>query len=99
MQLAKVVGNVVATCKDPNLIGQKLLLVQPLDPDRKSVGRILVAVDSVGAGPGEEVFVVRGREASVPFLPDPVLPQPDPPLQQLPKPQQQKPQQQQEIQQ
>ena len=72
MQLAKVVGNVVATCKDPNLIGQKLLLVQPLDPDRKSVGRILVAVDSVGAGPGEEVFVVRGREASFPFLPDQV---------------------------
>ena len=72
MQLAKVVGNVVATCKDPNLIGQKLLLVQPLDPDRKSVGRILVAVDSVGAGPGEEGFVVRGREASFPFLPDQV---------------------------
>ena len=72
MQLAKVVGNVVATCKDPNLIGQKLLLVQPLDPDRKSVGRILVAVDSVGAGPGEEVFGVRGREASFPFLPDQV---------------------------
>ncbi|HAK54384.1 MAG: EutN/CcmL family microcompartment protein [Vicinamibacterales bacterium] len=69
MQLAKVIGDVVATCKDPNLVGQKLLLVQPLDPDHKPVGRVLVAVDSVGAGAGEEVFVVRGREASFPFLP------------------------------
>ncbi len=69
MQLAKVIGEVVASCKDPNLTGQKLLLVQPLDSDRKPVGRVLVAVDSVGAGAGEDVFVVRGREASFPFLP------------------------------
>ena len=69
MQLAKVIGDVVATCKDPNLVGQKLLLVQPLGPDREPVGRVLVAVDSVGAGAGEDVIVVRGREASFPFLP------------------------------
>ena len=69
MQLATVVGHVVATCKDPNLSGQKLLLVQPLGPDRAPAGRVLVAVDSVGAGVGEDVFVVRGREASFPFLP------------------------------
>ena len=69
MQLARVVGHVVSTCKDPNLLGQKLLLVQPLSPDRKPVGRVLVAVDSVGAGVGEVVFFVRGREASFPFLP------------------------------
>ena len=69
MQLANVIGEVVASCKDPSLTGQKLLLVQPLDPDRKPVGRVLVAVDSVGAGAGEDVFVVRGREASFPFLP------------------------------
>ena len=72
MQLAKVVGNVIATQKDPNLTGHKLLLVKSIDPHQKSTGPVLVAVDSVGAGVGEEVFVVRGREASFPFLPDQV---------------------------
>src|SRR3970282_1795596 len=69
MQIAKVIGQVVATRKDPTLIGIKLLLVQPLAPDRQPTGRPLVALDSVGAGAGEEIFFVRGREASFPFLP------------------------------
>jgi len=69
MQLAKVLGSVVATQKDPSLAGLKLLILQPLDPDRKAVGRQLVAVDSVGAGVGEEVFFVLGKEASFPFFP------------------------------
>jgi microcompartment protein CcmK/EutM len=72
MQLARVVGTVVCTRKEPALDGIKLLLVQPLTPERAPVGKPLVAVDSVGAGPGEEVFYVRGREASFPFLPDDV---------------------------
>ena len=38
-------------------------------PDRQPVGRPLVAVDSVGAGVGEHVFFVRGKEASFPFYP------------------------------
>jgi len=67
--LAKVIGTVVATRKDPGLVGTKLLVIQPLLPDRKHWGRALVAVDSVGAGASEEVFYVRGREASFPFLP------------------------------
>lgn len=69
MRLARVVGTVVATCKDAGLTGTKLLLIQPLCADRKPQGKPLVAVDSVGAGPQEEVFYVRGREASLPFLP------------------------------
>ena len=69
MQLAQVIGDVVATRKDPNLSGLKLLLIQPLAPDRQPVGRPLVALDSVGAGWREDVFFVRGREASFPFLP------------------------------
>ena len=51
------------------LLGIKLLLVQPLTPQREPAGRPLVAVDSVGAGVGEEVFFVRGKEASFPFYP------------------------------
>jgi len=70
MQLARVIGKVVATAKDPCLVGLKLLLLQPLSPTRESSGVPIVATDSVGAGAGEEVFFVRGREASFPFLPD-----------------------------
>ena len=69
MQLARVIGDVVMTRKDGNLEGITLLIVQPLAPDRTPVGRPLVAVDSVGAGIGEEVFFVRGKEASFPFHP------------------------------
>ena len=69
MQLARVIGDVVATRKDENLVGITLLVVQPLTPDRQPTGRPLVAVDAVGAGPGEEVFFVRGKEASFPFYP------------------------------
>ena len=49
--------------------GITLLIVQPLTPDRQPAGRPIVAVDSMGAGVGEEVFFVRGKEASFPFYP------------------------------
>lgn len=69
MNLARVIGTVVVTRKDENLESRTLLLVQPLTPDRAPAGRPLVAIDSVGAGVGEEVFFVRGKEASFPFHP------------------------------
>ncbi len=69
MHLAKVVGTVVVTRKDESLAGIKLLVVQPLTPEREPAGRQLVAVDAVGAGVGEEGFFVRGKEASFPFYP------------------------------
>jgi microcompartment protein CcmK/EutM len=69
MQLARVIGDVVATRKDEQLVALKLLVVQPIDADGRDTGRTLVATDSVGAGVGENVFFVRGREASFPFLP------------------------------
>jgi microcompartment protein CcmK/EutM len=69
MNLARVIGTVVASRKDDGLHGVTLLLVQPLTPRREPAGRPLVAVDAVGAGVGEEVFFVRGKEASFPFLP------------------------------
>jgi microcompartment protein CcmK/EutM len=69
MQIARVVGDVVATRKDEALVGIRLLVVQPLTPDRRPAGRAIVAVDSVGAGVGEDVFFVRGKEASFPFHP------------------------------
>ena len=69
MQLGRVIGNVVATVKDPSLDGIKLLIVQPLERDGRDRGRPLVALDSVGAGAGETIYWCRGSEASFPFLP------------------------------
>lgn len=69
MQLARVIGDVVASHKDTNLSSLKLLVLQPLAADGSDSGRTLVAVDAVGAGVGETVFFVRGKEASFPFFP------------------------------
>ena len=67
--LGRVIGNVVATMKNESLMGQRLLIVQPLDRHGRDKGKPLVAVDSVGTGAGERVYWCRGREASFPFLP------------------------------
>jgi ethanolamine utilization protein EutN len=70
MQLARVIGTVVATVKNESLQGRKLLVVQTLNKDLKPQGKPMVAVDSVGAGVGELVFWCRGKEASFPFKRD-----------------------------
>jgi microcompartment protein CcmK/EutM len=70
VQIARVIGDVVSTVKDAALNGHKLLVLQPVTPDRQASGRTLVAIDAVGAGVGEHVFFVRGKEASFPFLPE-----------------------------
>lgn len=70
MQLARVIGDVVSTMKDANLTGIRLLVLQPIAASGEATGRTLVALDSVGAGVGEVVFFVRGREAAFPFYPD-----------------------------
>jgi microcompartment protein CcmK/EutM len=69
MQVARVIGDVVATRKDDNLAGLTLLVLQPVDTNREPAGRTLVAADAAGAGTGEFVFFVRGREAAFPFYP------------------------------
>jgi ethanolamine utilization protein EutN len=63
MLLAKIVGTVVATRKDPRLVSNKLLVVRPIDPRGKADGNYLVAVDTVDAGVGETVLVVSGSSA------------------------------------
>jgi len=69
MFLGRVIGNVVCTMKDPSLVGQKLLVVQPLDRKGRGNGRPIVALDAVGAGGGDLIYWCRGKEASFPFLP------------------------------
>ena len=63
MQLAKVVGTVVATRKESTLDGLKLLLVRPVDEEGQEVGAHLVAADAVGAGPDEIVLIAAGSSA------------------------------------
>lgn len=69
MQLARVIGDVVTTTRDPGYAGIALLIIQPMTGSGEPAGRALVAVDSVGAGVGETVFFVRGKEAGFPFSP------------------------------
>ena len=63
MLLAKVVGTVVATRKDPRLVSNKLLLARPMDPRGKAEGSYLVAVDTVDSGVGDTVLIVSGSSA------------------------------------
>jgi len=63
MQLAKIVGSVVATRKEESLSGLKLLLVRPVDEEGREGASVLVAADAVGAGPGELVLIASGSSA------------------------------------
>jgi len=64
VQIARVIGTLVATQKHPKLEGAKLLLLQPLEPNGAPRGTTVLAIDSVGAGVGETVLVViEGRAA------------------------------------
>ena len=67
MNLAKVIGTVWATVKDENLVGAKMQIIQPLDYNEKKVGDPMVAVDTIGAGPGEIVYYTTAREATIPY--------------------------------
>ncbi len=63
MQLAKVVGSVVATRTEERLSGLTLLLVRPVDEEAREGANVLVAADAVGAGPGEVVLIAAGSSA------------------------------------
>jgi len=66
MFLGRVIGNVVATQKEPKYEGKVLLIVQPISLEGEDHGIVVVAVDSVGAGPGETVLVVvEGRSTAL----------------------------------
>ena len=66
MELAHVLGSVTATAKTESLLSHKLLVVQPLDPAGSDARAAEVALDTVGAGPGDSVLIVRGSAARQP---------------------------------
>ena len=57
MKLCRVIGNVVATRKDPSFTGHKFLLVQPIDKEGNDVSQSFISCDTVSAGPGDVVLV------------------------------------------
>ncbi len=63
MILARVVGSVVATRKDPRLEGKKLLILKPISPDGKDEAGYVISVDTVSAGFRETVIAVSGSSA------------------------------------
>ncbi len=63
MLLAKVVGTVVSSQKEPSLNGLRFMLLQPVDTDREPTGTPVVAADAVGAGTGEYVLFATGSSA------------------------------------
>jgi len=63
MLLGKIIGTVVSTRKEEELVGSKLLLVRGVDLDGKLNGPLVVAVDAVGAGVGEVVLYASGSSA------------------------------------
>jgi ethanolamine utilization protein EutN len=74
MQLATVMGTLVASHKYTGLEGVKLLIVQPLDRDQQPQGEPVVAADATAqAGPGELVFIIASREAAL-TLPETFVP-------------------------
>ncbi|HEY4690921.1 MAG TPA: EutN/CcmL family microcompartment protein [Anaerolineae bacterium] len=63
MQLARVIGTLVATRKDEKMEGLKFLIVRPVTVEGQDTSNALVAVDAVGAGVGEVVMIATGSSA------------------------------------
>ena len=68
MMLCRVTGTIVATQKTETLLGQKILIVQPVDLDGAPVGRDILALDTVDAGTGDTVLVVQEGQAAAQML-------------------------------
>jgi len=73
MNMARIVGTIWATRKDPNLDGLKMQIIQPITVEEKASGSPIVAVDTVGAGVGELVYYVTAYEAVIPLKKKPAL--------------------------
>jgi len=65
--LGKVIGNVWATKKYETLKSFKLMIVQPINAEQKATGDPIIAVDTVGSGPGEIIYYITASEAVIPL--------------------------------
>lgn len=67
MYIGKVIGNIWATKKYDALNGMKMMLMQPLNAEYKEEGSPIIAIDTVGSGPGEYVIYITASEAVIPL--------------------------------
>lgn len=67
MFLGKIIGNIWATKKYEAIHGLRLMIVQPINSEDESEGEPFIAVDTVGAGPGEKIFYITASEAVIPL--------------------------------
>lgn len=67
-------GTVVASVKEPGLEGACLRIVLPVNHDRSAAGSLLVAVDQLGSREGDLVYLVKGKEACIPWVQNPLTP-------------------------
>ena len=67
MYLGKVIGSIWATRKYEAVNGYKMLFVQPINSSLEKLGEPIIALDTVGAGPGEIIFYVTASEAVIPL--------------------------------
>ena len=67
MYFGKVIGNVWATKKYEAMFSLKMMIVQPMSAEQENLGEPIIAVDTVGAGPGETVIYITASEAVIPL--------------------------------
>ncbi len=67
MYLGKIIGTIWATRKYDTVTGYKMQFVQPVNAGLEKLGEPIIALDTVGAGPGETIFYVTASEAVIPL--------------------------------
>ncbi|NJD21641.1 MAG: ethanolamine utilization protein EutN [Melioribacter sp.] len=67
MQLGKIIGTIWATRKYEAVTGYKMQFVQPINSEGRKIGDPIIALDTVGAGPGEIIYFVTASEAVIPL--------------------------------
>ena len=68
MYLGRIIGTIWATRKYESIIGYKMQFVQPINAEKEKLGKPIVAIDTIGAGPGEIIFYITASEAVIPML-------------------------------
>ncbi|MFA3782866.1 EutN/CcmL family microcompartment protein [Melioribacteraceae bacterium 4301-Me] len=67
MYLGKIIGTIWATRKYSTVTGYKMQLVQPINSENEKIGEPIIALDTIGAGPGEVIYYVTASEAVIPL--------------------------------
>lgn len=67
MQLGRVIGTIWATRKYDTLTGKKMQIVQPINSRNENIGSPIIAIDTIGAGPGEIIYYITASEAVIPL--------------------------------